>query len=264
MKNVAGRIFSLDINGLRELSATDRFGNFRAGQITELIFPLLKTKHEAHIAPVASMVVKGKDCYRLFYADGSGFTVYVGKKNAEVIPFLFPFVASCCDSEKDEDGNDDTEVCLVGTEDGWVYEMEKGGSFDGEAMQFYAMLPFNHMGSPAQNKVFSGFRLELATPAAVILSVIAIFDYGDPSTAPSGSNDLPIQGGGGLYDEALFDTVVFDAPVVSSVQDDLEGIGSNCSLRISGESTYDEPHTLTGCWVWAKPRGALKREVRAS
>jgi hypothetical protein len=257
----------LDAKGLRDLTATNATGGFRAGQLTELVAPLIKSKRKGQIAPVASMRVRGKDIYRVFYADGTGIGVYMGKKYPESIPFDLNVNVTCCCScsTADEDtlpDEVDDEVQLVGTDDGWVYQLDVGTSFDGVAVRGYCFLPFNHAGSPALNKVWAGAGLECRSPAGVQFNLTALFDYGDPASPPDAANSLPVRGGGGLWDNDLWDNFVFDAPIVSRAECDIEGIGPNCALRIiTGSNRLEQPATLTGAWTWYKPRGLVKRKV---
>jgi hypothetical protein len=249
----------LDAAGLRDVSATQTFANFRAGQVSELIFPALQAKAKRGEIPVASMVVPSKNLYRLFFSDGSGLNVYLGKKFAESTVFDYGITTFCASCDYDEVLAE--EVALVGTDDGWVYQLDSGTTFDAEPLEGYFMLVFNHCGSPHLNKVFSGGMLEINAMAPITLMLSAIFDYGDPNQRADSDNALTSSGGGGLWDEAEWESFVWDAPIKGQAAFDLAGFGANVSYRVSHESRYEQPHTITGLWIYAKPRGMKKRVV---
>ena len=72
----------LDDGGVRTLPTTAAFGDWRMGTTTQAIETLIRQKRDSGILPVASMRIKGKDQYRLFWRDGTGITVYVGRKSS--------------------------------------------------------------------------------------------------------------------------------------------------------------------------------------
>jgi hypothetical protein len=82
-----GKTVYLDLRGMRDLTATAAFGNFKTGALSELFDRYLEAKRRAGAQPVASLRVKSKSQYRVYYSDGTGFTVYMGGKNPEMLPF---------------------------------------------------------------------------------------------------------------------------------------------------------------------------------
>ncbi|MEM7709186.1 MAG: hypothetical protein AAF264_00195 [Pseudomonadota bacterium] len=143
---LVGSPIYLDDAGVRRMATTQAYGNWKIGTITQLITPFFDEKQAAGILPVASVRSRGKDQYRLFYADGSGLTIYFGQKNPEALPFELPFVVSAaCVGVLAED-----ELIFAGSEDGCVYQMDAGTSFDGQEVEAFVLFAFNHLGSPQQ------------------------------------------------------------------------------------------------------------------
>jgi hypothetical protein len=55
--------------------------------LSELFDRFLEAKRRAGAQPVASLRCKSKSQYRVYYDDGTGFTVYMGRKTPEMLPF---------------------------------------------------------------------------------------------------------------------------------------------------------------------------------
>ena len=60
------------------------------GSLTLVIEPIVNKKRDDLVVAEASTVIKAKDQYKLFWSDGTGITVYIGRKNPEAIPFKLP------------------------------------------------------------------------------------------------------------------------------------------------------------------------------
>jgi hypothetical protein len=78
-----------DDNGVRSLSATADFGDWRMGSLTRPIYPLIKAMRDRGSRVSCSMRVGAKDQYRLFFDDGTGLTVFVGIKTRRRSPFSY-------------------------------------------------------------------------------------------------------------------------------------------------------------------------------
>ena len=92
----------LDDGGVRSLPTTPAFGDWRMASLTQAVERLIRQKRDDGIKPVASMQIKAKDQYRLFWDDGTGITVYIGRKYPETLPFKLPIQVFCaCSGEVD-------------------------------------------------------------------------------------------------------------------------------------------------------------------
>lgn len=233
----------MDDAGLRDLRAAQTFGDFQTGAVTIQAFPLIQAKRKAGITPVASLCVRNKDQYRLFWSDGTGITVYLGRKVPELLPFDIGFVPACASSSDDADEN---EILLFGDADGFVYQLDAGTSFDGDAVDAYLRLPFNHVGSPQYNKRWHKATLEIDAPANAMIGVTAEFSYGDTDLPQVGSQTFSVRGGGGFWNEANLNEFQWSAPVEGLADADIDGFGKNVSIAIASRATYERPHTIQG------------------
>ena len=171
------------------------------------------------------------------------------------MPFDLGMVVRCICSSEDSSGN---EIILFGSDDGYVYEMEKGTSFDGSAVTAFIRLAFNHIGSPAHNKRFHKATLELDANPNSELQLTAEFDYANPNQPAAPEQSFTVQGGGGFWDEAIWEDFYWDAAAEGTAQARIQGKGANVSLAIRSEETHIEPHVLHGLTLHHSMRG-LKR-----
>jgi hypothetical protein len=245
----------LDDRGLRDMRATQSFGDFKMGAVSQMVEPLIRAKKKAGIEPVASMRVRAKDQYRLFWEDGTGISVYFGRKKPEILAFDIGKPITCCCSGEDADGN---EVLLFGDSAGFVYQMDSGTSFDGAAVDAFLRLPFNHVGSPTQNKRWHKATLEMDGGANTQIGLVAEYSYADPEQPPSPSQTFSVGGGGGFWDEAVLDEFYWSSPVEGLAECHIDGIGRNVSIAVVSRATYEEPHTIHGLTLHYSPRGLVR------
>lgn len=244
----------MDDRGVRDIRTTPAYGDFKLGTLTQLIEPLFKQKKKDGVVPTASMRVRAKDQYRLFFDDDSGITIYLGRKYPEAIPFDLGLTAECACSSEDSSGN---EVLLFGSDDGYVYQLDAGTSLDGAAVSATMRLPFNHVGTPTRNKRWHMAAIEVAGQKGVTISCATDFDYGS-SDQPGDQHDFDIEGGGGFWETAVWESFNWDAPVENVIEHRLEGIGTNASLLIFSSLTYAEPYVVHGVTLHWSDRG-MKR-----
>lgn len=245
----------MDTRGLRTLDTTDAFGDFNIGTITQLVEPIFARKRAAGVTAVASMRVRGKDQYRLFFSDKTGLTVYFGGRGPEILPFELPVQVTCASSGKNDDGD---EVLLIGTEDGWVYQLDAGTNFDGDWLEAFLRLPFNHVGSPSQRKRWLKTTLEMDGGPNTTLGLTAEFSYADPDQPPAQEQSFAVKGSGGFWNEMLWDQFYWSSPVEGSAEAPIDGLGRNLSIAVVSRAKYEESHTLHGLLLHYSYRGIVR------
>jgi hypothetical protein len=233
----------LDQIGIRSLDTTQAYGNFALGTKTQLIEPKITEKLNGGITAVGSLRIRKKDTYRLFWSDGTGIAVYFGRKQPESMIFDLGFAPTCTCSGEDVSGR---EILFIGSDSGYVYQMDAGTSADGDSILAYVRLPFNHVGSPAYDKRWHKAIIEVDASPQTKISVTYACSYGDTDLPQPSEQDFSLHGGGGFWDEALWDAFHWDSPVEGTAKVDLEGIGQNLSLVIISDEVYPLPHTIHG------------------
>ncbi len=246
-----GEPIYMDRRGVRRLSSTQAYGNFNIGTLTQRVKPALQTYAKMGIDPTAAVRVRNKDHYRIFFDNNAGLTIYMGKKEPEILPFNLGKVVRCICSAETETG----EAIYFGSDDGFVYQLDKGTSFDGAAITYALRLPFNHLGAPQVQKRWHKLVIECDTTADATLSVSIECDYGDPDLLSSGAIDLTVQGGGAFWGSASWEAFNWDGAVEGEATAYLDVTGKNMSLLIAGETAEESPHLLQGLTLFYTVRG---------
>ena len=248
----------MDNRGLRSVETTERYGNFLIGALTYYVQPWLEAARRLGRRPIASIRVRSGDLYRLFMDSGQGLSVYFGRGDPECALIEYPDKVRCAYSFEAEQGQ---ERLFFGSDDGWVFEAEKGTSFDGEDIEAFLRLPYNHAGSPSHEIRFHKAALQVDTEGRTEIRVGASFDYGDaegsflaPGEVLSGGGGLAhlfdiqsiVEGGGGLWSEVTWGDFFWQSQESAAATFHFSGIGANVSLLVASRSAEERSHTITG------------------
>lgn len=252
-----GQAIYMDNRGIRSLAATQAYGNFSIGTLTRRVAPLIESKMRTGVKPVSSVRVRAKDTYRVFFEDGSGLSIYMGKKEPEIMAINLSvgdvaMVVRCIVSAETSDNE---EVIYFGSDDGYVYQMDRGRSFDGKALTYYVRLNFTHLGSPQVLKVWRKAVLECVAGPETTLRITGEVDYGDPDQPSVGGEDVSVRGGGGFWGDIYWDQFYWSNPAEGTAVAHLDAAGKNMSLLIGGEEADEDPHLLQGLTLFYTVRG---------
>lgn len=247
-----GNVIYMDERGIRSVTATQTYGNFRLGTYTSLIQATLESKRNLGVQPVASMVIKGKDQYLIIFSDGSGISIYMGRKNPEAMLFQYPFTITSAPFIANVDGR---ERIFVGGDDGFVYELNVGPSFDGEEIEAYLQLPFGHQGGPRLLKRYHKALIECVCGPDTRIAVVAQFDYAAGYQPYAHGDVFGVRGAGGIWGISNWTEFYWSAPTVAQAEAYLQGAGENMSLVIFSKSNSMDGYILQGVTVMFSPRG---------
>lgn len=248
VQNLAETIY-LDDRGVTNLSAVNAYGDFAISSLSRKIKPVIDSKKGKSISSVR---VRSKGQYRLFFNDGTAvFGTFAGNKLAGFIRVdLGKVVYSVCSAE-DADGN---EILFFGSDDGYIYQMDKGTSFDGTKVEAMLRLSYYHYDTPTRNKRFRKIHFEMTADSDVSLKFMPAYSYDDPQVPEAREQAMSVSGGGGYWNIDDWDTFNWSSAVVSTAEHNIEGVGTNMGLLILSEATYEQPHTLQGVTVHYSPR----------
>ena len=245
----------LDEGGIRDLRATQVYGDFKIGTLSLLVDPILQSKRAAGTTAVASVVSHNKSSYRIFFSDGSGIALYLGGKTPLPSAFNLGIAPTCVSHSEETTGE---EILLFGAANGFVYQLDAGNSLNGTEMTHYVRLAFCHAGSPQIVKRWKTAIADIEASETTTLQGSAEFDYGDDNQPSSPAADFTIYGGGAFWDEAQWNEFEWSSPVKGTARIDIDGIGANMSLCIAGTSTYEAPHTLQTLSLLYSLQGLVK------
>lgn len=246
----------LDDGGIRNINTTAAFGDWVGGTLSQLVEKLLTAKQASGALVADSFRVKSKDQYRLLWRDGTGMTMYVGRKRPESMPFNLGIAPYCATTGEVNTGEPDR--IFVGADDGYVYEMDRGTSFDGQPIKAYVMLSFNSLKSPRQNKRFDLVQFEMETPDPIDIGMTYRTDYGVSESTSGVRVEVDVEAGQPLVTTALYDDITWGTPVQGIFEEHIDGWGSNLAVTLITESSVARQHILAAGTVNFTYRG-LKR-----
>jgi hypothetical protein len=246
-----------DEGGIRKLGTTSAFGDWRMGALTEQIEPLFRAKRAQGVAATASLVMRAKDQLYLFFDDATGVIVYLGRKAPEPMPFKLPVTVTCaCSGELDPA---EGERHFVGCSDGYVYELNRGTSFDGASVPAFIRFAFNALGAPAQQKRFHSAELQIDAPDEAEIGVAFDVDYAITGNVGGAQQNADVaQGSPSLIPlDQDYGSIDWSKPVQGVLRTYLDGIGRNCAITVITEHTDEQPHTLGAMTLNYSPRRVL-------
>lgn len=239
----------LDDRGVTTLSAVNAYGDFAMNSISKKIRPIISDKKGLSISSVR---VRAKGQYRLFFNDGTGiYATFSGNKIAGFIRVdLGKVVYTICSAE-DTSGD---EILFFGSDDGYIYQMDKGTSFDGSAIEAMLRLSYYHFDTPTRDKRFRKIQFEMTADSSVSVQFAPDYSYSDPDVPEARTRTLSIDGSGGYWNINNWDSFNWTGQIISTSEENIDGLGTNMGMLILSEATYEQPHIIQGVTVHYSPR----------
>lgn len=242
-----GTVF-MDARGVFLLEAVDAFGDFKAGALS---MPIERTMIERAAGVVAVAMSRDKSLVRWFFGSkrGASMTFSGGKLRGWMVQdYAHQF--TCAATGEDASGN---ELIVVGGDDGYVYRMDAGASFDSTEIASMLRLPFSNQKMPTRKKRYRKLTLDLESPQPFSAQLIADYNYGSEQ-ADSGA---AVQSGvtGGYWDNANWDEFSWDGAVVAQASKRIDGVALNISVSFAHEDDVDLPFTLQAVTLQFSPWG---------
>ena len=242
IQDISQTIF-LDDVGITTLQATQAFGNFAAAAISNQIRPQINTKK---LLAISSCLSKDKNQYRIFYSDGTAHYVTFGKSSAPgpggstteivgIMPMLFPDVVRCVWSGRMNDGS---EAICFGSANGFVYQMERGTSYDGADIEAYMDLAFNFSKSPRTLKSYFSAAIDVSGTAYGAYLFSFTLGYGSTDIGSSAAQTETLNLSSGAWDLGFWNTGSWDASGLTPSTVEMDGDAENVSLKIYMKSDY--------------------------
>ena len=249
------KTYFVDVQGLTDLARVQDFGNFARSTLTYQVQTFMDEKRSLL---VESAVYRAKSQYRFFCSDGSG--LYATFENGQFVgamPILFAHPVSCVWTGTLPNGN---EVQYVGAANGMVYELEKGSSFDGEAIDFSLTMNWDSKKSPRVIKDYRLASLEMQGNYYAAVTFAYVLGYG--------SNEYPQQDGieyasnfqgAPRWDSGiLWDAFVWDGSTAGPIELEMSGAAENFRVRLYGSSDYLYPFSVSSLITHFVPRRTMR------
>ena len=245
--------YVLDDRGIISLGTSLNFGNFVPASLS-MNLPKFIQQHR-NLA-IGSTVNRDKGQYRVFFSDGSGLymTILNGKLLGSM-PVQFAHNINCCiDSEAPNGGT----VQFFGSTNGYVYQMDLGTSFDGDAIPANMNLVYNATGTPRVLKRYRKASVELTGDSYTEIQFG--YDLGYRTTAITQPDDASYENDlrSSYWDEMVWDNFVWDGADISPSEIDVTGTAENMAIRVSSNSDLFSPFTVNNIIVHYTLRRGLR------
>lgn len=245
IQEIGGDVIFLGPEGLRLFGATDRVGDFTLGLVSKSIQTEMTSLITSSVS-FASCVIKQKSQYRIFGYNSTGQstanakgvlgTQMVGDSTsniawAETIGIKAYVV--------DSDYKNQTETVVFAHDDGFVYKMESGNSFDGSNIVASFATPFVTINDPRVRKTFYKLFLYTDPDGSVTNSVNLKFDFDTQGSVQPDTIILSNEGVGGVsvYGSSTtrYGTSVFGGKLVKQFETQVIGSAFSVSLQFTSD-----------------------------
>lgn len=250
--SIGGLVVGLDTQGVMSLQAAQTYGNFSYASISQKV----KTYVNLYFGEGAVSVPNRKlSQYRLFNEKAGLYFTFSGPDMIGVTRVNFAHPVKCAVNSTD---TNQVEVSYFGDDQGYVYKMDDGYSFNGTDIYSYFITSFHHYGGPTTNKRFRLIQPDLrVTGANSQVGVRAITDYGDGNVSLGYTEEL-VQTGGSLWDFSTWDQFIYDSAYHQDSRIRVSLTGTNLAVMISSDGSDASQHTIYGITVHYSPRRLIR------
>lgn len=245
VQEIAGDVIFLGPDGLRLLSATDRIGDFGLASVSKNIQSVMTGFISANTS-FTSCVVREKSQYRLL-----GYNNNITQENAQGIlatqfapqggeGMAFAETRGIRAYVADSNYNQNVEQVFFANDDGYLYQMESGNSFDGINIQTTFATPHLPISDPRKRKTFYKLFLYTDPQGSVAFDVSLKLDFDSQGTIqPAPISIQNTQGTVGFFGTGTFGVTRFGTKLLKLFQTQVVGSGFTVSFQF--ESEDDNP-----------------------
>jgi hypothetical protein len=238
-----GTVYALDAKGIAPLERVQAYGDFESSTVTRMVKPIIDTFKNV---VVASVTLKERNQYRLFFNDGTALIMgddqYLGESLPAFTKIRYPDAPTCISSTEDSSGD---EVILFGDSEGYVYQAEKGWDFDGKTIEWVYRTPYFNLKTPHLLKSYRKLFVDCTADRPFTMLTTFTLSFGDDANTPNNGLSMDFTGsGGGYWDIDNWDEMYWDAEVYASRGIDLAGTGKNIQFVFYGNSAIIRPFVV--------------------
>lgn len=245
IQEVGGDIIYLAPDGIRLLSATDRIGDFALDVASDSIHKdatsFLNTSDI-----FSSMILRDKAQYRIF--------AYVSSERNAVAKGLIAtkFIAQGSSGISwattkgikayvvDSRYAGDQETAMFANDDGYIYKMETGSSFDGTSIEAIYESPFMPINDPQMRKTFYKMTLYATPTGSTSIDLNIKYDFDSDTTIQPPTQNIASTGTSVfLYgaSDAIYNTATYGGELDKIYNTNLIGSAKTIAIRITENST---------------------------
>lgn len=249
VQEIGGDIMFLAPDGLRLLSATERIGDFGLGVVSKVIQPEF-IEFTKTASSYTGVVIRNKSQYRLLGYNPSVkqdaargiIATQFAQQGGEGMAFAETRgINAYCTFSK---FTDTEEVVLFANNDGYVYRMEKGYSFDGNDIVATFSTPHLPITDPAVRKTLFKASLYIDPQGSFRVNLTPRYDFAAQGSVQPGSVELSnITSTVTYYGIGTYGTSQFGNNLKYVFDTNLTGSGKSVQFQFTSEST-DPPFSL--------------------
>lgn len=248
-------VFAADDRGITQLSRVEALGGFDAGTVTDDIQTLWRG-----LASEATCATTLRQLNQMRFYFGGRFLVlsrvpYNANGNEGIrygiTEGIYPIPVRCISTDEDAVGQERT---LFGSDDGFVYRMDIGTSFDGEEIETIISLHYQDLNAPSIRKRWTGVEIEAKTAGEATCDVFYYMNDGTKTFEP---RTLEFPGAPGTFNLSTWNTAMFDGVPLVRPKMKLRGTGYNLQFSFYRKSRREPQLTLTGYSLRYKARGLV-------
>jgi hypothetical protein len=245
--------YALDDRGIMTLGTSLNFGNFLPSSLTMNLRPFLTGR--INLAS-ASSVEREKGQYRVFFSDGTG--IYLTVLNGQLLgamPVQFDDPVLCAFEGEKQDG---TTATYFGSDNGFVYQLDAGTSFDGANIQANLTLVANAIRSPRLLKRFRKGSIEVTGDSYSEIQFGYLLAYGSPDINQPLDSKYELDLRNPFWDSMIWDNFIFDGRDIAPTETGMTGTGENVAISISSVSDLFRPFTVNSVILHYSIRRGLR------
>ena len=254
VQEIGGDVMFLGPDGLRLVSGTDRIGDFGLAVVSKTIQDTMTSFISANTS-FTSCVIREKSQYRIL-----GFNNNITQENAQGI-LATQFAPQGGDNMAwgetrgiranvaDSNYNQNTEVVLFSHDDGYLYQMESGNSFDGSNIKTTFATPHIAIDDPRKRKTFYKVFLYTDPQGSVSFNVSLKLDFDSQGTIqPAPLSILNTQGVVGFFGTGTFGSTKFGTKLLKLFEAQVVGSGFTVSFQFDSDNT-NPPYSIDALTV---------------
>lgn len=248
VQEVGGDVVFLAPDGLRFLSATERIGDFGFQLASRQIHKDFTEFYQDETF-ISSLVVRQKDQYRIFgYTEGRTAGTsrgYLGTQFAdqEGRGFAWASLVGIKAYVADSVYYNAAEYVLFANDDGYMYRLEQGNSFDGANISAAYYTPFYTMEDPQVRKTMYTLTTYTDPEASVSGTINIKYDFNKRDTIQPISDTFEDTNAFAQYGQAVFGTDTYGGLPEGYFTNYLVGSGFSVSVEYEFNST-DAPFSI--------------------
>jgi len=245
-----GDTFMMDDRGITSVVASEDYGNFTSITVSTDIQPLVD---QARGQVVGSYLSRRLGLYAIILDTGKAIVMCAkGRSLLGFTELQLEFTPTCASSGEDLTG---VERIWVGSSDGYVYEMERGQSADGDDLEAFLRISYNQSRSPRARKRYRRCIMQFAVQQYTTMRLSTVYSFGDQATRGFVLGEaIQTDAIGGFWDQSQWDEFYWEGRDVFDANLSLDGTGTNISITLYKNNALDIGHIVQGGIIHFTPR----------